>query len=348
MKKESRITKSLQETAFLLEAVLLLLDKIHPSDDSHKTAISEKKERCQAHLASVKKINEEFAHLVVQRENQYGAIVIKAQESYKERHRHGMIMEGYNAAAFRDAFSDVILQIREECARMCFASPATYEEGAVNDSCRLALIALNETCRNGYDLVVNSYEYDEVQGVFKIDLSEHKGTPYEISQVYLDGKNRTFGIVGGKEQIPQHPDRTIEFYPGVEISDKSRHTLTVMVQCAEFSFEIAGKHRPRRIHFLDHKKDDIEMIDFGGRRGESDIVMLKPQMGGKIQDVIKSLSGKKFSCHCGKTHPCNGWIGRLHGNGTPDKSGTRYWMMIRCSDSDSMLSLRYILGSIVP
>ena len=174
VKKESRITKSLQETAFLLEAVLLLLDKIHPSDHSHKTAISEKKERCQAHLASVKKINEEFAHLVVQRENQYGAIVIKAQESYKERHRHGMIMEGYNAAAFRDAFSDVILQIREECARMCFASPATHEEGAVNDSCRLASIALNEACRNGYDLVVNSYEYDKVQGIFKIDLSELK------------------------------------------------------------------------------------------------------------------------------------------------------------------------------
>ena len=71
----------------------------------------------------------------------------------------------------------------------------------MNDSCRLALIALNETCRNDYNVVVNSYEYDEVQGVFKIDLSELKGTPYEISQVYLDGKNRTFGIVGGKEQI---------------------------------------------------------------------------------------------------------------------------------------------------
>ena len=347
VEKDRNLAKSLQGTAFLLDATLLLLDKIRPSDHSHKTVISEKKEKCKAHLASVNKISEKFAHLVVQRENQYGAIVRKAQESYKERHRHGMIMEGYNAAAFRDAFSDVILQIREECARMCFASPATHEEGAVNDSCRLALIALNETCRNDYNVVVNSYEYDEVQGVFKIDLSELKRTPYEISQVYLDGKNRTFGIVGGKEQIPQHPDRTIEFYPGVEISDESKHTLTIRVQCAEFSFEIAGKHRPRRIHFLDHKKDDIEMIDFGGRRGESDIVMLKPQMGGKIQDVIESHSGEEFSCPCGKTHPCNGWIGRLHGNGTPDKSGTRYWMMIRCSDSDRMLSLRYILGSIV-
>ena len=333
----------------MLEAVLLLLDKIHPSDDSHKTAISEKKERCQAHLASVKKINEEFAHLVVQRENQYGAIVIKAQESYKERHRHGMIMEGYNAAAFRDAFSDVILQIREECARMCFASPATHEEGAVNDSCRLASIALNEACRNGYDLVVDSYEYDEVQGVFKIDMSELKGPPYEISQIYLDGKNRTFGVVHWKKPtLQRHSDHTIEFYPGVEISDESKHILTIMVQCAEFSFEIAGRHRPRTDFPLNHKKDDVEMIDFAGRRGKSDIVMLKPQMGGKIQDVIESHSGEEFSCPCGKTHPCNGWIGRLHGNGTPDKSGTRYWMMIRCSDSDRMLSLRYILGSIVP
>ena len=204
-----------------------------------------------------------------------------------------------------------------------------------------------------------------MQGVFKIDLSELKGTPYEISQVYLDGKNRTFGIVGGKEQIPQHPDRTIEFYPGVEISDESRHTLTVMVDSAQnsrlrlqagktaqsvlsrsrrvqahpiFSFEITGI---KGIF-------DVEMIDFGGRRGKSDIVMLKPQMGGKIQDVIESHSGEEFSCPCGKTHPCNGWIGRLHGNGTPDKSGTRYRMMIRCSDSDSMLSLRYILRWIVP
>ena len=99
---------------------------------------------------------------------------------------------------------------------------------------------------------------------------------------------------------------------------------------------------------LNHIKDDVEMIDFSGRRGKSDIVMLKPQMGGKIQDVIESHSGEEFFCPCGKTHPCNGWIGRLHGNGTPDKSGTRYRMMIRCSDSDSMLSLRYILGSIVP
>ena len=72
-------------------------------------------------MASINKINEEFAHLVAQRENQYGAIVRKAQESYKERHRHGMIMEAYGTVAFRDAFSDVILQIREECARIAKA-----------------------------------------------------------------------------------------------------------------------------------------------------------------------------------------------------------------------------------
>ena len=350
VEKDLNLAKSLQGTAFLLEAATLLLDKIRPSNGSHKTVISEKKEKCQAYLASVKKISyEKFARQVVQRKNKYGAMVRKARESYNKKHFRGMQIETYDIADFRDAFSDVILQIREECECMRSASPTTYEEEAVSDSCRLVSTALNETCRNDYDIVIDSYEYDEELNMFKIDISELKGTSYEISQIYLDGKNCTFSVVHGNEPTPrQRSDCTIEFYPGVEISDNSKHILTIMVRCAEFSFEIAGRHGPRRNPFLSHIKNDVEMIDFKGRRGKSNTVVLKPQMGGKIRDVIKSHSGKKFSCQCGKTHPCKGWIGRPHSNGIPDKSGTKYWMMIRCNDSDRVIPLRHIQSQTVP
>ena len=350
VEKDLNLAKSLQGTAFLLEAAMLLLDKIRPINGSHETVISEKKEKCQAYLASVKKIiDKKFECLAVQRKNKYGAIVRKAQKSYNKKHFRGMQIETYDIADFRDAFSDVILQIREECECMRSASPITDEEGAVSDSCRLVSMALNKTCRNDYDIVIDSYEYDEELNMFKIDISELKGTSYEISQIYLDGKNCTFSVVHGNEPTPrQSSDCTIEFYPEVEISDNSKHILTIMVRCAEFSFEIAGRHRPRGNHILDHIKNDVEMIDFKGRRGKSNTVVLKPQMGGKIQDIIESHSGKKFSCQCGKTHPCKGWIGRSHSNGIPDKSGTKYWMMIRCNDLDRVIPLRHIQSQIVP
>ena len=349
VEKDLNLAKSLQGTAFLLEAATLLLDKIRPINGSHETVISEKKEKCQAYLASVKKISyEKFARQVVQRKNKYGAMVKKARESYNKKHFRGMQIETYDIADFRDAFSDVILQIREECECMRSASPITDEEEAVSDSCKLVSTALNETCRNDYDIVIDSYEYDEELNMFKIDISELKGTSYKISQIYLDGKNCTFSVVHGNEPTPRRrSDCTIEFYPGVEISDNSKHILTIMVRCAEFSFEIAGRHGPR-MNPLSHIKNDVEMIDFKGRRGKSNTVVLKPQMGGKIQDVIESHSGKKFSCQCGKTHPCKGWIGRPHSSGIPDKSGTKYWMMIRCNDSDRVIPLRYIQSQPVP
>ena len=121
VEEETYLVKSLQETAFLLESTLLLLDKIRPSDDSHRTIISEKKEKSQACLASVKKISDEkFAHLAVQRENKYGIMVREAQKSYNEKHFRGMPMEAYNIVNFRDAFSDVILQIRQKCECILF------------------------------------------------------------------------------------------------------------------------------------------------------------------------------------------------------------------------------------
>ena len=180
-----------------------------------------------------------------------------------------MPVESYGLVDFRDAFSDVILQMRKECRRVCLASPATYEENAVNDSCRLAAVTLNEACRNDYDVVVNSYDYDGVHDVFRIGIFECSGTPYEISQLYFDGKSRAFSVADGNESASRpRPDYTLEFHPGCKIANNSRHTVSVMIQCVEFSFNIAGGHGPRASNFLDHTRNDVVMIDFRGRPGK--------------------------------------------------------------------------------
>ena len=329
---------------------MLLLDKIRPSNDSHETTISEKKEKCQAHLAGVKKINDgEFAHLVASRENKYGVIVREAQESYEEKQHRSMPIETYNMADFRDAFSDVILQIRQKCECMRSASPTTYEEGAVSDSCKLVSTTLNKVCRNGYDLVVRSYEYDEKLGMFKIDMSELKETPYEISQLYLDGKKHMFNAVVHKQEpsLPPGPDCTVEFYPEVNIDKITKHILTIMVRCVEFSFEITGIQRRYEPWFLDHMGDDVAEIDSVYPQYESDMVLLTPQMGGEIHDIIESYRNECFDCsRCGEIHLCNRWIGRPDDGGIPDGSGNKYMMVIKCDDTGREIPLRHIRENI--
>lgn len=344
VKKETNMEKSLQGTAFLLEAAALLLDKIRPRGHSHETVISEKKEECRAHLASINKIiAEKFAHLAVRRENEYDTMVKKARKSHNEKRFRSMAADSYALADFRDAFSDVILRMREKCERMRRVPPTTYEEGAVNDSCKLVSVALNTACRDDYDLVVHSYEYDEGLDMFKIDMSELRGTPYEISRLYLDGKDHMFSLAVHEQEpgLPPRPDCTVEFYPEAEIDEYARHTLSVMVRCVEFSFEIAGIQRRHGRLFLDHIKNDVAGIDPVYPQHESDTILLTPQVGGKIQDVIESFRGRDFECRwCDKIHPCNRWIG------CPDGSGDKYLMAIRCRGTGREVPLRHIRENI--
>ena len=352
VEEKTYLAKSLQKTAFLLEAALLLLDKIRPSDDSHETIISEK-EKCQACLASVKKIiDDEFEHLDVQRENKYGVMVREAQESYNEKHCRGMPKEAYNIANFRDAFSDVILQIRQKCESMRSAPPTTDKENVVSDSCRLVSTALNKVCKYGYDLVVRSYEYDEELDMFKIDISDLKKPPYKISRLYLDGKKCMFNATVHEQEpgLPPCLDCTIEFYPNIETDENPEHILTIMVQCVEFSFRITCGQRRYEIGFLDRIGDDVAKIGPVWPQSESDrILLLTPQTGGEIQDIIESHRGKHFDCSsCGGTHLCNGWIGRPDddGGGMSDGSGNRYVMAIKCDDTGRDVPLRHIRENI--
>ena len=139
------------------------------------------------------------------------------------------------------------------------ASPATDEENAVSDSCRLVSTALNKVCKDGYDLVVRSYEYDEELDMFKIDISNLKKPPYKISRLYLDGKKCTFNAAVHEQEpgLPSCLDCTVEFYPNIETDENAEyiltietdenteHILTIMVRCVEFSFKITG--RPKTV-----------------------------------------------------------------------------------------------------
>ena len=115
-----------------------------------------------------------------------------------------------------------------------------------------------------------------------------------------------------------------------------------MIQCAEFSFKIRGRTGSASL-FFDNEKGNVAHIESIRLEPESDYVMLTPNLGGRIKDLIESHYGKEFDCpFCSKTHPCKRWRGNEHSGGIPDKDGTKYWMTIKCLDDDNHLSLRKI------
>ena len=188
--------------------------------------------------------------------------------------------------------------------------------------------------------------------MFKIDISNLKGTPYKISRLYLDGKKYMFNAAVHEQEpcLPPCSDCTIEFYPNVETDENTKHILTIMVQCVEFSFEITGGKRLYGPWFLDRTGDDLAEIGQVYLQYESDrVLLLTPQTGGEIQDIIESHRGKYFECHqCGGTHRCNGWIGRPGDGdgGISDGSGNKYVMVIKCDDTGRDIPLRHIQENI--
>lgn len=135
------------------------------------------------------------------------------------------------------------------------------------------------------------------------------------------------------------------------IGNDSQHTLTIVMQCAEFSFEIRGNMKKAGGMFLDYIKPNPQQMEFVSTitPDNSDRnIPITAKMGGKIKDVIESHHGKKFVCpYCDEKHYCKRWIGYPDKDGTPDKDGKKYQMMIKCLENDNHIALHKILNRIV-
>ena len=349
VEKEVKLAQSMYDVTLLLDSTILLLDTILADSPFYKNTISEAKYKCKICLASIKKIiDEEFVHFIEPHENKYQTSIEDAWKLHTTtKHTYEASMKFYRTSDFRDVFSDVILQMRQSCEYYCkdFVQRATDYEDTVYTSCKLVSTSLNKICRNDYDLVVDSYEYDEKLEMFKINISELKMlSSYTITQLYCNGKNCVFDINSEKKS---DSDYTISFYPDGIVNENSIHVISVMIQCVEFSFVINGKQR-EYFTFLDHIENDVTQIDLIYPQCKSNTIMLTPQIGGKIKDTIESYNDKKFDCsYCEESHPCKRWLGYLHDNGTPDKDDKKYWMMIKCHKSDNYVSLHKILNWIV-
>ncbi len=351
-KEHAVLAESLQDTFFLLDAAMYLLDSIQMDDIRAREIKDKSRYHCRIFKASIEKIiNERFVHLLEPCQNKYRESIETAWNQYSEKQVHPARMVFSKISDFRHAFSDVILQMRQCCENNCkrFARYETDYKDAVYTSCKLISTSLNEICRNDYDLVVDSYEYDDRLGFFTINISELEMlSSYAITQVYCNGKYCTFVINDGNNTItPSDSDYAISFYPDSETGDSSKNTVSIMLGCIEFSFIINGKHGISI--FQDHIKQDIVQLDSVYPQSKSDTMMLTPgREGGEIQDRIESLYGKKFVCsYCGKEHPCKLWMGHPHENGTSDKDDKKYWMMIKCQNSGNYVSLQQILNGII-
>lgn len=292
VEKQAKLAQSMQDTIFLLDSTMFLLDMICIDSPFCKNMISKTKYKCRIYTASIKKIiDEKFAHLLEKQcDNKYQKLVKDTWDSHAVKYTYETSMRIYRTRDFRDMFSDVILQIRQGCEDNCkyFAQRATYDEDAVYASCKLVSTSLNEICRNDYDLVVDSYKYDEKLGMLRVEISELKMlSPYTITQLYCNGENCVFDVNSEKKSIPpSYSDYTVSFYPGSEISDTSTNIISMMLGCVEFSFVLEGKHKTK-FTFLDHIKNDVAQLDTVYPQYKSNTIMLTLKMGGKIKEVIK-------------------------------------------------------------
>ena len=254
VKEDTLLAESMQDTIFLLDSAMHLLDMIHDDDLRAKRIKKESRYNCRIFKATLEKIlKEKFTHLLEQpQHNRYLQLTEAAWKQYSEKYPYGPKMKFYKISDFRHTFSDVILQIYQSCQDNCkiFTQHETHYKDAVYASCKLVSVSLNEICRNDYDLVVDSYKYDEKLGMFSIDVSELKMlSSYDVTKVYCNGVNCIFDINDEKKLIPpSYSDYTISFYPDGMVNDDSVHTVSIMLQCVEFSFVINGKQK-ESLHF---------------------------------------------------------------------------------------------------
>lgn len=325
---DAEIAQRMNSATILLDSTLLLLYMVSPYNLEHRNVISEAKRRCHNRRAAIGKKFAEFAHYVETSGNEYKKQI---REICK-----GQAMFG--AEQFRNLLSDIILRMRQDCQDGCsrLAERSIPYGDELSASFKAVATALNEMCRGDYDLVVDWYRYDEKMDAFVVHVSERKMEhPYKVTQVCWDGKTCVFDTRRGERW---NAERIVLFYPAGPVEENSRHTVSIMLQCAEFSFEFEGKQETPSPS-LDHIENDVAQIDEIHPQPEPD-TMLTPEMGGRVQSTIESLEGKKFFCyHCSKWHPCKGWIGRPQDGEVPDKHGKEYWMYIMCRNTGRPMRL---------
>lgn len=337
------VAKYMQDTVFLLDSAVTLLDTVNPDTHYDTNRINESKYKCKIYIAGLKKIiNEKIAHLLVENsyENKYQQAITDTWKSYtSENDIPKMSMVFYKISNFRDVFSGIVLQIRNRCFSNCkkFADRSTYNRDAIYASCKLVSISLNEMCRCDFDLVIDSYDID--LDMYKINVSELKLiSDYTITQLYCDGKYRDFNF--DKKSSESQSDHTILFYPhGGIVNDNSRHVISIMLQCVEFSFVIKGKQKMEGFTFLDHIKNDVEQIEaISIPYNLHETILITAEVEGNIKKILDDTNGREFSCaYCYENHKCNRWIGWPHDSGILDGNGKKYWLVIECPNSNNQI-----------
>lgn len=185
------ILQKMQDTIFLLESTISLHDVTYSDTRYIKSEINNVKQKCAAFIAELNKIiQEKFSHFENKQTNQYQKHIdsICKDRAIKWRDTKSLI-QFHNMVQFRDAFSKVILQMRNKCFEHCseFSARTTYEQNAIYDSCNLVSVSLNKLSQKDLDLVVESYQYDKSLDMFSVDLSELKMlSRHNITQVYWD------------------------------------------------------------------------------------------------------------------------------------------------------------------
>ena len=338
---KAEISRKMHYTVCLLESTITLLDAVYHQPDT-KAVIDDLKNDCATHLAELGKIiGREYAHFEnLHRVNRYQEKIDSLWKSHVGvKYGNGDTLAPFvGMDLFRHVFSEVILEIRNKCSEYCneLSDRGTYEQGAIYDSCMLVTKSLNEISRQGLDLVVHQYEYDQPLELLSVGVSVLGVTPdYGISQVYWDGQHCRFYTSPEEKFALPHHDRVIYFYlPAGAIDDGKEHMLTIMIQCAEFSFVVKGTQKDYARSSPSPKKRGIQPIRFLTTACCQNMdIPLVLAMGGEIKKIIESLADREFLCsYCHEEHQCKRWVGCPHVAGIPDKNGKKYWMVVFCSN----------------
>ena len=119
----------------------------------------------------------------------------------------------------------------------------------VVQSCEFVVDLIRKAAGAGIDMNLEEYRWDEKTHSYFVDLFNCGEYDIDILEVWCDGERcsmHAWYTENNKSHLPAGKAGKIQFYPFSQVTDTSKHNITIKTLYKEFSFLIQGKET---VHF---------------------------------------------------------------------------------------------------
>ena len=179
----------------------------------------------------------------------YGTEMLEHEEESKNDNMNGNI----SSDDFHDFRKDLpIFDALKQCKEIKQKLKGMQNQNVrkfVSQSCELVGELINKAAGAGMDMNLEEYRWDENTHSYFVDLFNCGEYDIDILEVWCDGERcsmHAWYTGDNKSHLPAGKEGKIQFYPFSQVTDASKHNITIKTLYKEFSFLIQGK---KTVHF---------------------------------------------------------------------------------------------------